>query len=95
MTGSRIDSTHSLLERWSKGDEAALAELFPAYFKKVVGLISIGGKPREDVEDAVQAAFMNLHLWLKKGNSHPERSTGFLLVSARRLMRARRLPPKF
>jgi RNA polymerase sigma-70 factor (ECF subfamily) len=83
------DKTHALLERWAKGDDAALAELFPAYFEKVVSLIALDGLPPEDIEDAVQDAFVKLHLWLKKGNAHPERLTGFLLVSARRFMRER------
>jgi RNA polymerase sigma-70 factor (ECF subfamily) len=83
------DKTHALLERWAKGDDAALSELFPAYFEKVVSLIALDGLPPEDIEDAVQSAFVKLHLWLKKGNAHPERLTGFLLVSARRFMRER------
>lgn len=86
MTDLPVDKTHALLERWAKGDESALSELFPAYFAKVVSLITLDGLPPEDIEDAVQTAFVKLHLWLKKGNPHPERLTGFLLVSARRFM---------
>lgn len=83
------DRTHGLLDRWSKDDETALSELFPTYFEKVVRLISLNGQPPEDVEDAVQSAFVKLHLWLKKGNPHPERLTDSLLVSARRFMHER------
>jgi len=84
-----LDKTHALLERWANGDDTALSQLFPVYFEKVVNLISLDGVPPEDVEEAVQGAFVKLHLWLKKGNPHPERLTGFLLVSARRIMQDR------
>lgn len=86
MNSKPAEKTHILLERWAKGDDSALAELFPVYFEKVVGFLTRDGVPREDLEDAVQGAFMKLHVWLKKGNPHPERLTGFLLVSARRIM---------
>jgi RNA polymerase sigma factor (sigma-70 family) len=89
MSRTPVDKVNALLERWAKGDESALAELYPAYFQRVVGLISLDGLPPEDIEDAVQDAFVKLHIWLKKGNAHPERLTGFLLVSARRFMRER------
>jgi len=89
MSPIPVDKVNTLLESWAKGDESALSELYPAYFEKVVGLISLDGLPPEDIEDAVQDAFVKLHLWLKKGNAHPERLTGFLLVSTRRFMKER------
>jgi RNA polymerase sigma factor (sigma-70 family) len=89
MSAQSDHKTHALLERWANGDDAALSELFPVYFEKVIKLICLDGVPPEDIEEAVQGAFMQLHLWLKRGEKHPERLTAYLLVSARRIIRAR------
>ena len=41
--------------------------------KVVDNLIALDGLPLEDIEDAVQDAFVTPYLWLKKGTAHPER----------------------
>ena len=81
------DAVRELLARWASGDDAALNQLFPLYFRKVVNLLAKDGDRRHLPDDLVQEVFVHLDQWLKKGHTPPDRLTLYLLASARNLAR--------
>jgi len=81
-TSAREDDLTALVERVRTGDEQAFADIFDAYYARLVAFARAGLQTRDTAEEMVQDVFV--HLWARRESLVIERSlTAYLFRAVR------------